>query len=163
MVKSELECKRTKSGVITKIYGAQKGGAKKRGQHSPVYTNEELREWMLSQSIFHELYDRWVESNYDRWQRPSCDRLDNNKSYTVDNLRVVTWWENAHKYYEDIKNGIALKTCKAVLQYDRNGNFVAEYYSIKQASRVTGIMSSSISATCNGRYKTAFGFFWRFK
>lgn len=50
---------------------------------------------------------------------------------------------------------------KAVRQYDLNGNFIAEYPSLKEAWRQTNVMRSGISRCCN-RYKqsTAGGFVW---
>ena len=51
-----------------------------------------------------------------------------------------------------------------VVALDKQGNFVAEYSSIKEASRVTGIAQSSICKCCNHKsYKSAGGFIWIYK
>ena len=52
-----------------------------------------------------------------------------------------------------------------VEQYTKNGKFVAEYPSMCEAARQTGICQSCISMVCNGirDRKSAGGFFWRFK
>lgn len=52
-------------------------------------------------------------------------------------------------------------TCKPVLQYDKNGNFIAEYYSAKEAERQTGI--TRIDLCCRGGLKTAGGYKWKYK
>ena len=52
---------------------------------------------------------------------------------------------------------------KAVMQFDKNENFIREYQSGSEASKITGVSSKAISACCNNRAKTAGGFLWRFK
>lgn len=48
-----------------------------------------------------------------------------------------------------------------VAQFDKNGNVVAVFDSVKNASRSTGINYCSICECCNGTQKTAGGFVWR--
>ena len=57
------------------------------------------------------------------------------------------------------------KGCMPVCQYTKDGQFVAEYPSIMEAHRQTGIDHGSISACCKGlpRYKSAGGYLWCFK
>lgn len=57
------------------------------------------------------------------------------------------------------------KTSKAVIQYDLQGNFVMEYFGIREASRQTGISGSHIGDCCNSvnNRKSAGGFLWAFK
>lgn len=62
------------------------------------------------------------------------------------------------------KAQINRKDCsKTVLQYDKNGIFINEYPSTKEAERTTGISCSSISKVCKGKGKSAGGFLWRYK
>lgn len=56
-----------------------------------------------------------------------------------------------------------IKQSKAVLQYDLDGNFISEYYSIIEASRVVGGSHSNISKCCNGKYKSSVGYIWKYK
>lgn len=53
-------------------------------------------------------------------------------------------------------------TKKPVLQYSKDGEFIAEYESVSDASRQTGIVIPNISACCNGKLKSAGGYVWRF-
>lgn len=57
------------------------------------------------------------------------------------------------------------KTSKKVIQYDLKGNFITEYFGIREASRQTGINSAHIGDCCNKikNRKSAGGFIWRFK
>ena len=63
---------------------------------------------------------------------------------------------------EDGKFGAMKKKC---LQFDKDGNFISEFESIQEASRVTGIAHSSICKCCQhkpGHY-SAGGFIWIYK
>jgi hypothetical protein len=52
---------------------------------------------------------------------------------------------------------------KPILQFDKGQNLIAEWDSIQQASTKLNINRSDIGSVCNGRYKTAGGFIWKFK
>lgn len=73
----------------------------------------------------------------------------------------------SNKKYEDSKsieqkiNDIISQSCKPVIQYDKNMNYICEFISIKDARRKTNI--DNISYCCNGRYKSAGGYIWKFK
>lgn len=58
-----------------------------------------------------------------------------------------------------------MKTSKSVIQYDLQGNFISEYFSINEASRQTGINNAHIGDCCNKikNRKSAGGFLWAFK
>lgn len=55
------------------------------------------------------------------------------------------------------------KVSKAILQYTKDGEFVAEYFGAREASRITGIVYSSIAACAGGKRKSAGGFIWKYK
>lgn len=52
---------------------------------------------------------------------------------------------------------------KEVLQFTKDGKFVNEYPSTKEAKRNTGIYQSNIVSCCNGRRNTAGGYIWKYK
>jgi group I intron endonuclease len=52
---------------------------------------------------------------------------------------------------------------KSVLQYDLDGNFIAEYESAREAERITGIGFKMISRVCNGDRPYTHGFIFKFK
>lgn len=55
------------------------------------------------------------------------------------------------------------KVSKPVLQYTKNGLFVTKYPSLHEVERQLGYKQSNISACCNGKLKSAYGYFWQFK
>ena len=52
---------------------------------------------------------------------------------------------------------------KPVLQFSKNGEFIAEYQSIIEAERQTGCYQTSICQCCKGNRKSTGGFIWKYK
>ncbi len=52
---------------------------------------------------------------------------------------------------------------KTVIQFNKNGDVVAEYYSVLEAARMTGVCESSIRKVCFGQRNHAGGFYWKYK
>lgn len=127
--KQQNKNRKIKEGLITIIYFGQKGSAKQRQMILPIYTKTELQEWLFNQDLFHKLYDDWVKNGYKKGLKPSVDRINDYKSYTLDNIQLMTFKENRIKGDNDRKNGINNKKSKTVLQFDLNGDFIKEYYS----------------------------------
>ena len=85
-----------------------------------------------------------------------------------ENLVLLSHSEHAKLHanvrLEDGKNG-AYKMKKKCLQFDKDGNFVAEFESINEASRLTGISTGSICYCCKHkpRYSSVKGFIFMYK
>lgn len=80
------------------------------------------------------------------------------------NLEWSTRLENMHHAYATglacgVKNNA---TSTAVRQYDKNMNFVAEYPSVSEAERITGIKQSNICYCCQNKRLTAGGYIWKY-
>ena len=52
---------------------------------------------------------------------------------------------------------------KPILQFSKNGELIAEYSSIHEASRQTGCNASHICSCCKGKYKSCGGYIWKYK
>lgn len=56
------------------------------------------------------------------------------------------------------------RACRSVIQYDKAGNVVSRYGSIKEAHERTGANASHIIECCKGgRHKTAGGYVWKYE
>lgn len=97
----------------------------------------------------------WFRDNASLLEYPSIDRINEDGDYCLENCRFIDHKENALR-------AISLKR-KPILQYDLQGNFITEYNSIFQASKINNCSCSSISACARGEKKTANGFIWKFK
>ena len=160
----------TLEGHITSIWNGQRQRSKRNGWAEPAYSREELIEWVRNQPNASDLYTAWELSGYEKNRAPSIDRLDDYKPYSFDNIRLVDWETNNKKGRESQIAGDNTKNCKAVRQLDLNGNVIAEFHSIMDAQRQTGVNNSHIYNACrgyrmsNGKQKTvltAGGFKWQ--
>ena len=53
---------------------------------------------------------------------------------------------------------------KPVLQFDLDGNFIAEYESLNEAAKAVGLKNvQSITRCCNNKQYTAAGYYWKWK
>lgn len=64
---------------------------------------------------------------------------------------------------DEIKDKIRLKRNKPVIQFTKEGTFVAEYESALVAKNITGIDNGNIAYCCKGKRKSAGGFKWAYK
>ena len=71
-------------------------------------------------------------------------------------------WSYEKKTVEEPIKTITKHNTK-VIQYDKSGNYIAEYKSAKEAWRKTGISDTTIGLVCKGKGKTAGGFVWKYK
>lgn len=78
-------------------------------------------------------------------------------------LNKYTYKENFKHNYWKGKFGKNHNCSKKVFQYDKKGNFIKGFESIKNASEETKVNYCSISNNCLGKQKTAGDFIWKFK
>lgn len=154
------ERRQSKSGLFDLIYSGQLSSSKQRGHVPPDYSKEQLIVWIESQSNFSDLYTSWVNSKYNRWIKPSVDRLDESLPYSLSNIRLITWGENAEAFRrKKVKEGVG--DCKAVNQY-LDGVLINTFHSLHEAERKTGAAAGNILKCCKGEYETSKGFVWRY-
>lgn len=70
---------------------------------------------------------------------------------------------NSTKEYRKKQIESAKDKSKQIIQFSINGDFIKEYNSISEAAKELNIDKTCISRNCNGKYKTAFGYIWKFK
>lgn len=95
----------------------------------------------------------WCDHIYNVNYGTSKERMTNNLKNNKENNERIT------------KIGLenSKKMSKPVLQYTLDGEFVAEYPSVREASRVLGFSNTCIGACCNGKRQTHQGYKWKYK
>ena len=73
------------------------------------------------------------------------------------------YWYGKHHSEEYRKKISQSMGVNGILQFSKDGEFIAEYPSIKEAERQTGCYHGNICNCCKGKYKSAGGFIWRYK
>ena len=92
---------------------------------------------------------------------PCVNHIDEDKSNNkVDNLEWCSYKYNVN--YGTCKTRSMLKRSKPVIQYTKEGEFVKEWRSIKEAETSIG-KRNGIFACLSGKSKTAGGFVWKRK
>lgn len=112
--------------------------------------------------------------------KPQVNHVDADKSKNrVDNLEWATNQENhdhkmahglnvslsgeEHYMHKSSKYKDWHHARKTVRQYDKQGNYIAEYSSLKEAAKTIGVDPSTISKACDQPGKTSGGYIWRKK
>lgn len=150
----------TEKGVVRVIYKTQVKNSRDRGHGLLPYSKNEIAKWMYANG-FKYLYDEWVLSGYKKDKKPSIDRIDDLFGYSLDNIRLVTWFENRHHQYLDIINGAGTggKRCKAVNKFDLNKSLISTYVSYWSAVRDIGY---SLEHQIKNNVKCRNGFYWAY-
>ena len=155
---------RTIKGWVSAIYNKQKTSSVKRGMLPPTYSKKWLFELCDNSSVFHILFQLWVESGHVKSLRPSINRLKDNLGYTPSNIEIVTWEENQLKAYKMIRDGgVRGSPNTPVNQYSLDGELLATYVSFSSAQRVTGVNATHIGQACAFKWghNRAKGYLWK--
>ena len=128
----------------------------------PSYTLDELIEWLKEQPNLTELWEAHVESGYEHRLAPSIDRLDDDKPYTLGNIRLITNIENVRKAAADMRSGKLQTTHRKVTAYHRDGTTHSHHESINAAARAVKGYPTNIHKCATGKLKAHRNLIWRF-
>lgn len=145
---------RTLSGHTSIAYNNQRASSRQRKHPMPTYTKFQLIDWVMSQDNSKKLFEDWISSDYDSNLAPSVDRLNDDKGYSFDNIRLVTWIENKSVEWSKKLKPISLKHKLTKIEYKFN--------SIKEACDTLNLSVEGISNVLGNRAKTSGGFYAKY-
>lgn len=157
-------------------------------QHNIIGQFENKQEALNAEEMFIRLFDSTNEGyNTSTYGSGNYERTDEHKKkmseshigkhFSEENKKKISealsgekaYWYGKHHSEESKKkisealSGNHNSPQTPVLQYSKSGEFIAEYPSIREASRQTGCNHGYICNCCKGKYKSAGGFIWKYK
>lgn len=145
-----IDTKRNLSGCITSGYRSVK----------LTFDNSKQQRFYI-----HRLVAEHFIHNPDPKNKTTVNHKDGNKlNNNVKNLEWVSPRENNLHYYQEIKQKVKEKkkfeSPIPVIQYDLQHNKIAEFSSMSQAHKITGIPVVQIARCIHGEIQQANGFIW---
>lgn len=102
--------------------------------------------------------------------KPQVNHIDGNKlNNCIKNLEFCSHKHNIQEAWNlnlisrVRKKGKEHHRSIAVIQYDKDGNYIREWECIRQVEKELGIWGQNISKCCKGKYKSCGGFIWKYK
>ena len=110
----------------------------------------------IKQCLVHRLVSQTFIPNPDNL--PQVNHKDENKeNNSVQNLE---WCDGKYNINYGTRTQ---RISKPVLQFTKDGEFVKEWRSSSEIEMNLGYSKCNISKCCNGRYKSAYDYIWKFK
>ena len=139
-------------------------------EHNIIGKFEDKQEALNIEEMFIRLFDSTNKgyniSTYDRnsYKRTDKTRRKNSEAHTGEKNPMY-----GKHHSEDTKRKMSeahkekiYANIKPILQFSKDGEFIAEYPSIMEASRQTGCNQGHICDCCKGKRKSAGGFIWKY-
>ena len=139
-------------------------------EHNIIGKFEDKQEALNIEEMFIWLFDSTNEgyniSTYDRnsYKRTDKTRRKNSEAHTGKKNPMYGKHhseDTKRKMSEAHKEKIYAST-KPILQFSKNGELIAEYSSLTEASRQTGCSAPHICSCCKGKRKSCGGFIWKY-
>lgn len=112
----------------------------------------------IKPSLVHRIVAEAFIPNFDN--KPQVNHIDGNKqNNAVNNLE---WCNNSENTLHAYKIGLN-QNKRSVSQYDKNNNFIKDWYSLSEAANCLKIDVSHIQQVCVNKRRSAGGYKWRYK
>ena len=140
-------------------------------EHNIIGKFEDKDEALNIEEMFIWLFDSTNEGyNISTYDRNSYKRTDETRRKTSESMTGKKNPMYGKHHSEDTKRKMSeahkekiYANIKPILQFSKDGEFIAEYPSIMEASRQTGCNNSHIGSCCKGERKSCGGYIWKYK
>jgi len=98
-------------------------------------------------------------------KRLKISKINKGKKFSKEWKDKISKSRKGFKHTQKSKNKMSMNNpnSKSILQYNRKGEFIKEWYCMMEVERVLGINQGSIARCCVGKIKTSGNYIWRFK
>ena len=99
-----------------------------------------------------------IENGYNTssYSKGTYKRSDEHRKHISESMIGIIFTDEHRKHISESKPK------KPVLQFSKDGEFIAEYPSLHEASRITGCNKGNICSCCKGNLKTCGGYIWKY-
>ena len=140
-------------------------------EHNIIGKFEDKQEALNVEEMFIWLFDSTNDgyniSTYDRnsYKRTDKTRRKNSEAHTSEKNPMYGKHhsEDTKRKMSEAHKGKIYANTKPILQFSKNGEFIAEYPSTREAERQTGCNRGHICSCCKGKRKSTGGFIWEYK
>ena len=134
-------------------------------EHNILGQFEDKQEALNVEEMFIWLFDSINEGyNKSSYSSHSCKHSEESKQKMSEaKTGEKAYWYGKHHSEESKQKMSENRPSKLVLQFSKDGELIAEYSSIHEAERHTGLSASNICNCCKGNRKSAGGFIWKYK
>ena len=151
-------------------------------EHNIIGQSEDKQEALNIEEMFIWLFDStndgynissYGNGHYERTeeQKRKMSEAKTGKHHSEESKKKISealsgekaYWYGKHHSEEYRKKISQSMGVNGILQFSKDGEFIAEYPSIKEAERQTGCYHENICNCCKGKYKTCGGFIWKYK
>lgn len=141
---------------LGRMYGISDNAAKKHMQRYGVELKKKKSRNDLSDIKDKEKLKEMIDSGYTR--KSICDK------YGCDLETLNKYLKEFGIEYKTAQEINAAKLSKKVNQYDKNGNLINSFNSVKEAEEYLGYEkgNTKISECCNGKRKSCLGYVWKY-
>ena len=96
--------------------------------------------------------------------KKKMSKAQTGKHFTEEHKNKLSEAHTGKHPSEEMKNKIRENTpSKPIIQFSKDGEFIAEYSSLMEAEHQTGCYHGNICKCCKGKLKSIGGYIWRYK
>ena len=134
-------------------------------EHNILGNFEDKQEALNVEEMFIWLFDSTNEGyNTSAYSSHSCKHSKESKKKIAEAKTGEKHPMFGKHFSEESRKKISQsKGVNGILQFSKDGEFIAEYPSLMEASRQTGCNHGNICECCKGNHKSAGGFIWKYK
>ena len=133
-------------------------------EHNIIGKFEDKQEALNIEGMFLRLFDSTNEGyNTSAYSSHSCKHSEESKRKISESRIGITLSEEHKRKMSEAHKGKIYANTKPILQFSKNGELIAEYSSLIEASRQIGCSAPNICSCCKGERKSAGGFIWKYK